>query len=125
MKTGIKLITDERNRQIEVEGFDEDHDDDPFHNSGELALAAICYAAPVRIYSRFPDPLNSDNLYFADPWPEDWATNWDKRKRNKNDLLIPEKRTVKETIQDLTKAGALIAAEIDRLLRLDKSAISG
>ncbi len=39
MKTGIELISEERQRQITDEGFDSDHDD--MHSVGELADAAM------------------------------------------------------------------------------------
>ncbi len=48
MKTGIELITAERKRQIEKEGWTPEHDAE--HTDGSLALAAVCYAAPEQIY---------------------------------------------------------------------------
>jgi hypothetical protein len=91
-KTGIELIAAERQRQIEKEGWTAEHDAE--HKEGELAIAAACYAYP-----------NYD---------EDWAVQsqlqWPfERKRWKP---TPENR-----IRELQKAGALIAAEIDRLQR--------
>ena len=44
VKTGIEFISDERKRQIEVEGYDEEHDDRHYDN--ELAIAASCYCLP-------------------------------------------------------------------------------
>lgn len=41
MKSGIELIAEERKRQVEVEGWDESHDDN--HDEGQLAIAAGCY----------------------------------------------------------------------------------
>jgi hypothetical protein len=41
MKTPEQLITHERARQIAVEGWDSDHDDQ--HRHGELSAAAQCY----------------------------------------------------------------------------------
>ena len=111
---GIKLITAERIRQIEKEGFDAAHDDE--HGGHELAYAAICYAAPrpISLVSR-----GDHVIQIHDPWPFEWAECWDKRKRNRKGILVegmllPPKRR----IRDLVKAGALIAAEIDRLIRL-------
>ena len=85
--TGLELISQERQRQVSVEGFTQEHDDKA--TDGQLALAARCYAA-ASCYSS-PMPLS---------WP--WLPRWWK----------PE-----DKIRNLVKAGALIAAEIDRLQR--------
>lgn len=116
--SGIELITQERRRQIEIEGYTAEHDDDEHHSDGELALAAICYAAPEPIYI-WIECRGCGDVHFTDPWPSNWHDEFDKRKRDpKNQLLNPDKRTHRQHIRDLVKAGALIAAEIDRLLRL-------
>jgi|SRR6476646_4074129 len=94
MKTGIEIIAEERQRQIEAEGWTIEHDAE--HENNELAIAAACYALPIskRTYR--------DNLFVPTPveWP--WEYLWWKP--------CPEDR-----IHELAKAGALIAAEIDRL----------
>ena len=96
-RSGVERIADERRRQIGAEGYSSDHDDGHIHE--ELAMAAACYAAPVTIYQRRCSS-------FSDPWPFDDEE--DKR----------HKATTLDTrIRLLEKAGALIAAEIDRLLR--------
>jgi len=116
MKTGIEMITDERLRQIEDEGFDNSHDDD--HTACELVCAAICYAAPEPIFFQRDDYAT---IYFVDPWPEDWDADCDKRHRTSRGKLIPGENLSREKrMRDLAKAGALIAAEIDRLQRLRK-----
>ena len=96
MKTGIELIVEERQRQIEKEGWTKEHDAQ--HKNDELVNAAICYADPNIHYHqenritkrRIPNKF----------WPKQWDIRWFK----------PTDR-----IRDLVKAGALIAAEIDRL----------
>ena len=88
--TGVKLIAAERQRQIEKEGWTPEHDDQ--HENGELALAAACYAIPIKWRVRAH--------YLSELWP--WALKWWKP--------TPDNR-----IRELQKAGALIAAEIDRL----------
>lgn len=88
---GVMLIEAERRRQIESEGWSAEHDDE--HNCGELAHAAICYALPL-------DTHNHHSLRM-ELWP--WAEGWWKPSTNE--------------IRNLVKAGALIAAEIDRQLR--------
>ena len=98
MPTGIDLIAAERQRQIDSEGFDEPHDDQ--HRYSELALAAACYATP---------PLSRTmNRNYNTPvgWPfgvVEWKPSQE---------MNPAGR-----IKELTKAGALVAAEIDRLIR--------
>jgi hypothetical protein len=111
---GVERIAKERERQIFVENWTPQHDDQ--HENGEMAIAAACYAAPY--------PIKADICRFVpcscreaicehlggiiekrgwqDPWP------WDEKWNNKNS---------KERIRQLEIAGALIAAEIDRLMR--------
>lgn len=111
---GHELITQERARQVSEEGYDSEHDDNE-HARGELAIAAACYAAPVQIYVL---KQYADSMHFNDPWP--WGAEYDKRPRY--DLKKGERPDGgnAKRIRLLVKAGALIAAEIDRLQRLEK-----
>jgi hypothetical protein len=93
--TGIELIAAERKRQIEEEGWTAVHDDD-YSPNGELSKAAMCYAMP---------PEERHPIFIIQHWP--WRLKWYK----------PVKRS---RIRELEKAGALIAAEIDRLLRKEE-----
>lgn len=93
MKTGIELIAEERKRQIEVDGFNWRHDDE--HDTHQLSDAAIVYAAPA--------PLRYKVMEWW-PWDKSWL---------KEDKTF----TTDGRIRELVKAGALIAAEIDRLQR--------
>ncbi|PHS22234.1 MAG: hypothetical protein COA84_13835 [Robiginitomaculum sp.] len=97
---GIELILQERQRQIDVEGWSAEHDD--AHNDGSLIDAAMAYLRNVNGYkiSRWVDFLRQRT--HVPNWPETWARGWYK----------PE-----SAIRDLVKSGALIAAEIDRLQR--------
>lgn len=96
--SGIERIAAERHRQQVSEGWTPEHDDQ--HGNGEMAKAACCYAwiaaqtNELRDVFRDPPPL----------WPIGWADSWWKP-------TTP--------LRDLAKAGALIAAEIDRLLRIE------
>jgi len=110
MKTGIELITEERLRQIDKEGWSEEHDDNE-HSCGGLLMAAIAYAEHVRVRGwnilTPPHTVNKKDaarfyMQINAPanWP--WARKWWKPK---------------SPIRDLVKSGALIAAEIDRLQR--------
>ena len=118
--TGAQLIIEERQRQIKEEGWTAKHDDR--HNHDELAWAAVCYAAPAEVTASevtfvgqwncncrsvdecwctsFPKTFQD----FDDPWP--WEDDWDKRDKH-------------DRIRCLVIAGALIAAEIDRLKRIE------
>jgi hypothetical protein len=88
--TGIERIAKERKRQIEHEGWTAQHDS--IHSKGEMCYAVICYTSASVMERRFPSNW---------PWEREW---WKPSTR----------------VRNLEKAGALIAAEIDRLLRLEE-----
>lgn len=94
MKTGIQLITEERKRQIEVEGWTPEHD--AKHNTDDLAHAAAAYAS-AELYRRTTSE-GYDNTPHIWPFERKWF-----------------KPTPENRVRELVKAGALIAAEIDRL----------
>lgn len=98
-KNGIDLIRKERDRQINEEGWDINSDIKK-HGDSELAIAGACYALPIR----FRYVLRTTSS-FKDETPDfwQWAGKW-------------WKPTPEDRVKELTKAGALIAAEIDRLL---------
>lgn len=107
---GVEIIRAERQRQIEEEGWTPEHDD--MYTDGQLTAAAACYAmAPEQIVKRY-----SDAFIFIDPWP--WDPTWDKRPRDTQGYL--KEPTREERKRMLAKAGALIAAELDRILREEK-----
>lgn len=101
----IELINEERQRQINVEGWTPSHDDD--HVFGELVNAAMCYLLPTDLRSNADLTLESaagvTSMELLELWP--WDKKW-------------WKPTPHDRIKELVKAGALIAAEIDRLQRL-------
>lgn len=97
---GVDLIKAERERQIKEERCSAEHDDQ--HKLGELAGAAAIYALHGCGFEN-PHILEARRRAVTHKvriWP--WADFWWK----------PSDR-----IRDLVKAGALIAAEIDRLQR--------
>jgi len=98
--TGVELIAAERQRQIEEEGWTAKHDDN--FGTGALAYAAACYALPERDFHLWKNAINIDFVKMLWPWESQW---W--------------KPTPDNRIRELEKAGALIAAELDRLLRLE------
>jgi hypothetical protein len=110
-RNGITRIADERNRQIHKEGWTPEHDDE--HDYSELAWAATCYAAPDLVF-RFDSRANE--MRFRDPWP--FEPRWDKRQHTGNVILGNWKQNTAQRVRQLEMAGALIAAEIDRLLRV-------
>lgn len=102
MTTGIELIKKERERQIEKEGWTQEHDAE--HCFGELANAAACYAMTDFYKNRDMMSVECEDgttRHVPVMWP--WDGKW-------------WKPTPNDRIKELTKAGALIAAEIDRLL---------
>lgn len=111
MASGVELIAAERQRQIEREGYTHAHDDE--HTDGSIAMAAACYAAPDLIYTR---ELRANTVIFTDPWP--WEPGHDKRQTRGNVILPNDDQSKAARVRQLVKAGALIAAEIDRLGRL-------
>lgn len=106
MSKGVELIARERQRQIDKEGWSAEHDDD--HSNGEIVDAAVCYAYqndPDRGYRLVVEDKRADGVViYHDPWP--WSQEWDKREKHGR-------------LRRLQIAGALIAAEIDRLIRAD------
>ena len=95
---GIQLIAAERTRQIEDEKYSSRHDDQ--HNRGEMVGAAIQYASLV--YTATSDPNHKLSTL---PVPMFWP--WEEKTWRPSDDIV----------RNLVKAGALIAAEIDRLQR--------
>lgn len=99
---GAELIVEERKRQIEQEGWTPEHDAN--HTGGELIEAACAYGFVAQATY-----FSENNVTFADvrsgkpprvwPWEAEW---W---------------KPAKDPVRNLVKAGALIAAEIDRLQR--------
>ena len=101
---GTALIARERLRQVSQEGWTLEHDDK--HSYGELAKAAAVYAIVEQTnVIRILENLRS----FGWPWDREWFKPF-----AKPDGTFPEV----DRIGCLVKAGALIAAEIDRLQRL-------
>jgi hypothetical protein len=81
MKTGVELIAEERQRQIDVEKWDEKHDESS-SGQGQLAGAAACYV--TNYLNKFHgEGLPGDDFRFemfcpdaAQEWQDGWP--WDK-----------------------------------------------
>lgn len=93
-KSGVELIADERARHQSL-GFTSEKDD--HYLNGELGIAAACYAT-YETYAAVKAPNGSD------AWP--FTASSDNRDRL-------------DRVRKLVIAGALIAADIDRELRLE------
>ena len=93
---GADMIAAERSRQQLQEGFDHEHDDK--HIFGEIAHAGSAYAETAALQSQY----NSVPPCFIPKWWP-WERKWWKPSPN--------------PVRNLVRAGALIAAEIDRLQR--------
>ena len=89
--TGIELITKERQEQIQKHGFDETNDD-------KLVNSQLLYLAQYILFS------NDCNLP-KDTWSKDYIY----------------QLHLKPRIEQLAIAAALIAADIDRRMRLEKN----
>lgn len=97
MSKAMDDVLAERRRQIEVEGWTAEHDNQ--HAPGELAMAGACYAAHSAI------TLNTEDYSIAQSfvrrcWP--WAREWWKPKDKRRDMV---------------RAAALMIAEIERIDR--------
>lgn len=95
---GVERIAAERRRQVEKEGWSAEHDDG--HDIGELAAAAAVYALHAS------GVLNGEELadLFEAAWP--WVLkDWKPGKPDESEA---------DAMRCLAKAGALIAAEMDR-----------
>lgn len=93
---GTARIAMERMRQIDKEGFSPEHDKK--HNDSSLLLAAIAYIdEALGVNDPDSSPYESG---IPGSWP--WEASWWKPSE--------------DAVRNLEKAGALIAAEIDRLI---------
>lgn len=93
---GADLIAAERLRQIKEEGCSSTIDD--AYQDEELVDAAMIYAVSAMKVNL--------KVFFQQFWPKGWDKSWCKKKTD-------------HRITQLIKAGALLAAEIDRLLRVE------
>ena len=100
MKTGAEIISEERQRQIDAEGYTQEHD--MHHTVVEFVNAAMAYLAQIGFQPENGDELSLEDrkrLYAIKKWPWEWQ------------YFKPENGDV---MTCLRKAGGLIAAAIDR-----------
>ena len=114
MSKAIEDVLAERQRQVEVEGWTTEHDDE--HVNREMAFAAACYAEHYAsrawlLGSELAESLNISpeqglEDYTQDLQPDEWPTSWH-----------PDWWKPKNPRRDLVRAAALLIAEIERLDR--------
>lgn len=97
--TGDVRITAERMRQVRIEGWTPEHDDE--HIAAELGRAALAYLTCAINQTGWDNHGSGARAW---PWHHD---SW---------------KPSDDPIRNLVKAGALIAAEIDRLQRVTPEA---
>lgn len=107
IRDGTGLILAERIRQITEEGYTSEHDDE--HHAGEFSLAARGYALTawfqIAPYVGWTEEILEYEVFNGIcNWP--WES--------------PAYKPSDDPVRNLAKAGALIAAEIDRLLRQEE-----
>ncbi len=105
--SGTALIHAERVRQTTAEGYHPAHDDG--HDDGSLTSAAMAYAEAAHYQIQDPSP---DGGFYMKEVPHAWPF--------RDGIQVNGWKPSTDPIRNLVKAGALIAAEIDRLQRLKK-----
>ena len=119
MKTGIELIADERKRQIESEGYTQEHD--LFHDVSEFLDAAVSYITPNH---KRPTLDVTTTLSYQPSYAVIYDHVGSNGKVYKLRILPPSmwpwgeqywKPSPKDRVRELVKAAALIAVAIDVL----------
>ena len=113
--SGAQMILNERKRQVEKHGYDGPHDDD--HTCAEIADAAAVFLHAYQHQACVASYRNGVLIKHETPKASIY-------KNVESDASVPlwpwsnMPKISKNKIRNLVKAGALIAAEIDRLGRL-------
>lgn len=103
--SGAELIAAERQRQVEEEGRTAEHDQQ--HDRDELPGAAQTYLGAVAL--RRQGETNAYIRAILTELPQGWPWSWETFKP-------------RDDVRDLVRAGALIAAELDRIQRAGSGA---
>jgi hypothetical protein len=104
--SGIEMIVAERKRQVEEENWTPEHDDE--HTAADLSRAATSYVLHASQQTLVAVSGRKTDYRTSIPPLTFWPASWDEGEWNPS----------KDPIRNLVKAGALIAAEIDRLQRV-------
>jgi hypothetical protein len=109
-------VVTERARQVRELGYDAAHDDE--HVRGEIAVAAALFALPPAVLqenvlnqSLMDSPPMLEDLLVQQTWPV-------RQECADGDFDLQGMAAIYQRLNDLTKAGALILAEMQRLARL-------
>lgn len=103
MTIAAEDVLAERRRQMTVEGWTPEHDDN--HKDGSLALAAACYASMAAAYFETGAKVKDEDyahIQCGFNWPRSWSRKYWKPKNARRDLV---------------RAAAMIIAEIERIDR--------
>lgn len=123
---GIELIAEERKRQMEVEGYSIEHD--LLHKEGEFLDAAACYMLPN---ARRPTE-DVTEVEFVPPYAVIYDQTDERGRIHKIRVMPPNnwpwhanswKPTPFDRVRELVKAGALIAAAIDRIINKQNKSV--
>lgn len=101
MKTGIELITEERQKQIDKHGFTAEHhalNSEKWYDEHQLTSCAS-----LLIHQEQEDGLRESLINLGETQLKNWDLNWFRNMMERSDR------------ERLIIAGALIAAELDRL----------
>lgn len=118
--SGVQLISEERHRQLAVEDFPAEWDD-KHHQSSELTDAAICYATVAADQVAIARAMTKMELHptrVVKLQATAWSAEQFKSAEGDDLWRLGDWKPSDDPIRNLVKAGALIAAEIDRLQRL-------
>lgn len=122
MGYGIHAIHGERMTHTSEHDHDAAHDD--VYSYHQLATAAAVYAAPFEIYDYAESRPGLHRFELAWPWAETTEPKITRPVpdlRNEPHATVPQHGRREARIHELAKAGALIAAEIERIVRLGGS----
>lgn len=118
--TAIDAIRRERVRQIKTEGHSSAHDDK--HTEGQLAQAATCYAhiaCTLRVRELGNGDLDKQIEQIRDMYLSSYRPGWPKWPWFEDDF-----KPSPDPLRNIEKAGALLAAEYDRLTRLKAKSLT-
>jgi len=101
--TGIELIAQERRSQVLDHGYTDVHDDQ--YAKGLLAFGGAAYAT----YAALQMPSHRANVTPVDPINDLWP------------FAISSFKPGDDELKNLAKAGAMIAAEMDKIIRERKA----